>query len=604
MTCIKYFSLILIFFITLPLVAEEEASTDPGARTWSHVDGRKIKAGIVDANSDKVTLRAPNGKTGGIALEDLSKDDQEYVKKWIENNAKPKGFGEPDRIIEITTLKGEMKYNKPLITVYPGKKIKLILRNNDDMHHNLAITKRGKGNDLKVAQEAWKLGADGFAKHWIPDHPDLLFSTKMADPHSSSTLYFTAPKKTGKYPYVCTLPGHAQVMRGIMTVSKEVNPLSELTFTSFKGSWKKLPDWNKIEPSGTDHVPSGKFDLSCVKEKENFGVVFRGNIETPKTGDYVFTLNSDDGSRLLINRKVVVDHDGVHGPSSKSGKINLKKGLHHIEVQYFEASGGEELYVGWRLPGSKKETALSVNSGPSGSNSPSGQLLVVENEARIYRNFIEGAGPRAIGVGYPDDINIAYDANNMRIALIWQGDFIDAKRHWNGRGQGFQPPSGESILKGTPGVPFAVIDSPNDPWPSTYFRKDNAQLPPLEDGFFFKGYQLTGKQRIPSFNYNFGELKIVDSPVPSTVDDSSESTLVRTLTLKGENKDHLYFRAGVGESIELVEDNTFLVDDLSAISIKSLEKPIIRDSEGKKELLVPIKFINNSAEITQTISWQ
>ena len=125
------------------------------------MDGRKIKAGIVDANSDKVTLRAPNGKTGGIALEDLSKGDQEYVKKWIENNAKPKGFGEPDRIIEITTLKGEMKYNKPLITVYPGKKIKLILRNNDDMHHNLAITKRGKGNDLKVAQEAWKLGRKG-----------------------------------------------------------------------------------------------------------------------------------------------------------------------------------------------------------------------------------------------------------------------------------------------------------------------------------------------------------------------------------------------------------------------------------------------------------
>ena len=108
-------------------------------------------------------------------------NDQEYIKKWLQNNAKPKSFGDPDRIIEITTLKGEMKYNKPVITVYPGKKIKLILRNNDDMHHNLAITKRGKGKDLKVAQEAWKLGAEGFAKHWIPDHPDLLFSTKMVD---------------------------------------------------------------------------------------------------------------------------------------------------------------------------------------------------------------------------------------------------------------------------------------------------------------------------------------------------------------------------------------------------------------------------------------
>ena len=69
------------------------------------------------------------------------------------------------------------------------------------MHHNLAITKRGKGNDLKVAQEAWKLGADGFAKHWIPDHPDLLFSTKwlILTPLS---LYFTAPKQENIHMYV------------------------------------------------------------------------------------------------------------------------------------------------------------------------------------------------------------------------------------------------------------------------------------------------------------------------------------------------------------------------------------------------------------------
>ena len=600
---VKYF----LFFILINTTFSEEKEVppdDPGARTWSHIDGRKIKAGIVDANSSKVTLRAPNGRIGSIPLNDLGKGDQEYIKKWLQNNAKPKSFGDPDRVIEITTLKGEMKYNKPVITVYPGKKIKLILRNNDDMHHNLAITKRGKGKDLKVAQEAWKLGAEGFAKHWIPDHPDLLFSTKMADPHSSATLYFTAPKKTGKYPYVCTLPGHAQVMRGTMIVSKEVNPLSELTFTSFKGSWKKIPDWNKIEPTGTDHVPSGKFDLSCSKEKDNFGLVFRGNIEAPKSGDYIFTLSSDDGSRLLIDRKVVVDLDGIHGVTSKSGKVKLEKGLHHIEVQYFEASGGEELYVGWRIPGAKKETALSVNKGPSGGNSPSGQLLVVEDEARIYRNFIEGAGPRAIGVGYPGGINIAYDANNMRIALIWQGDFIDAKRHWNGRGQGFQPPSGQSIISGTPGVPFAVINSPSDPWPKTYLRKDNAQLPAVKDGYFFKGYQLSGESRIPTFNYNFGQLKIIDKPIPKGAADSSEASLIRTITLSGENKSNLYFRAAIGESIELIEENTFLINDLEVINLKSNEKPVLRNIGSNKELLVPIKFINKSATITQTISWQ
>ncbi|RCL30006.1 MAG: hypothetical protein DBX02_05365 [Verrucomicrobia bacterium] len=593
-----------IFTFLCTLKAKDENPSDPGARTWSHVDGREIKAGIVDATDDKVTLRAPNGKNGVIQLKDLSNEDQLYVKKWLNNNAKPKDFGEPDRVIEITTLKGEMKYNKPVITVYPGKKVKLILRNNDDMHHNLAITKRGKGKDLKVAQEAWKLGAEGFAKDWIPNHPDLLYSTRMADPHSSATLYFTAPKKTGKYPYVCTLPGHAQVMRGTMIVSKEMNPLSELTFTSFKGNWTKIPDWNKLEPSGTDHVPSGKFDLSCINETDSFGLVFRGNIEAPKSGSYTFTLNSDDGSRLLIDQKIVVDNDGVHGPIPKSGKIDLKKGLHHIEVQYFEARGGEELYVGWRLPGSKKELALSINKGPSSGNSPSGQLLVAENEARIYRNFIEGAGPRAIGVGYPNGINIAYDANNMRIALIWQGDFIDAKRHWNGRGQGFQPPSGESVIAGSPGVPFATINSPNTPWPNTYFRNENAQLPPLEEGYFFKGYYLIGQYRIPTFKYNFGKLSVIDESVPREETESSQASLIRTLTIKGMSKDNLYFRAAVGESIEIIDGDTFLIDDAATMNLQSAGKPIIRESEKKKELLVPIKFKNNSAVIKQIISWQ
>jgi len=603
MGSIKFLLSFCFLFIPIAGIGQDKVE-DPGARTWSHSDGRRIKAGIVDVVDNNVILKAPNGKSGPVELVKLSKEDQEYIAKWIQNNAAPKDFGKPDTIIEITTLKGEMKYNKPIITVYPGKKIKLILRNQDDMHHNLAITKPGKGKDMKVAQEAWKLGVDGFAKHWIPKHPDLLFASKMADPHSSSTLYFTAPKRTGKYPYVCTLPGHAQVMRGTMIVSKEVNPLSELTFTLFKGSWKKIPDWNKIEPSRTDHVPSGKFDLSCTKEKDSFGIVFRGNIEAPKSGDYVFTVSSDDGSRLLIDRKTVIDHDGIHGDSPKSGKIKLDKGSHHIEVQYFEGSGGESLYVGWKTPGSKKETPLSVNRRPSGGNSPSGQLLVAEEEARIYRNFIQGAGSRAIGVGYPGGLNLAYDANNMRIAMLWLGDFIDAKRHWNGRGQGYQPPAGESVINGPPSVPFAAISNANESWPDSFIRKDNAQLPPIQGGYIFKGYKLTGEERIPTFRYTFGTLSVEDMPSPEGSYDSSDVAFKRSIRIKGKPVKNLYFRAAVGQSIELTDNNTYLIDDSTALTFKSDGKPVIREIGGKKELLIPIQFSNDSALIEQTINWQ
>ena len=82
-----------------------------------------------------------------------------------------------------------------------------------------------------------------------------------------------------------------------------------------------------------------------------------------------------------------------------------------------------------------------------------------EGEASIYRNFINGAGPRAIGVGYHEGVNLAFDANNMRLAMIWQGDFIDGARHWNGRGQGYQPPAGDAVVNLPEGVAIAALES-------------------------------------------------------------------------------------------------------------------------------------------------
>ena len=59
---------------------------------------------------------------------------------------------------------------------------------------------------------------------------------------------------------------------------------------------------------------------------ENFGVVFEGDIEISKKGDYTFNLGSDDGTRLYINGKLVVDNDGIHGMQVKKGKLTLEPG--------------------------------------------------------------------------------------------------------------------------------------------------------------------------------------------------------------------------------------------------------------------------------------
>src|SRR5262249_5883959 len=149
--------------------------------------------------------------------------------------------------------------------------------------------------------------------------------------------------------------------------------------------------------------------------------------------------------------------------------------------------------------------------------------LIPVNEAISYRNFIQGAGTRGIGVGYPEKAHLAFDANDLRLAMIWQGAFMDARRHWTGRGEGFEPPMGENILHLPAGVSFYVLAKDDEAWP-TKSAKDL--------GYKFKGYRLSEDQR-PTFLYTFNDIKIED--FPNAVETKGNPQIRRTLTLTTEN---------------------------------------------------------------------
>ncbi len=576
-------------------------------RKWTNTSGKTIEAGLELASDTKVKLKLKNGKTAVVELSTLSQADRDYVKKWLANNATPQGFGKPDVEIVITTLAGAMKYDKVTFNVPPGAKVKLVLKNNDEMHHNLVICTAGKGNDLEVAKEAWKLAGDGFEKHWIPEHPKLLFASRMADPHSSATLYFTAPKQLGTYPYVCTLPGHATLMKGEMIVgtgSGSATSFTDLKFVLYKGGWKKLPDFAKLEPAATDHVESGLIDLGIAKDvKGGFAVVFTGKLNVPEDGEYAFKLGSDDGSRLTIDGSQVIDHDGIHGMQTKDGKVRLRKGPRDIEVAYFDGGGQRALFLEWSGPGVSGGALSPAAAKKGGSGMKTGiPLAPTETEAILYRNFIAGGGSRAIGVGYPGGMNLAFDADTIRIAMVWQGAFIDAARHWQGRGQGEQPPLGDAILNFPKVVPFAVLGSDFAPWPDDV-RKKSTQRP--DNGYVFKGYELSSEGRFPTFRYTFNGLKVTDAPMPTGSMLQGNVALKRTLTLKGEAPSKLYYLSAIGKSIEKQSDGRYLVDGDLWIALRSAGggPPVVRDLKGNKELVIGVPFKNGVGAVEETNSW-
>ncbi|WP_432113457.1 ricin-type beta-trefoil lectin domain protein [Streptomyces sp. S1] len=76
-----------------------------------------------------------------------------------------------------------------------------------------------------------------------------------------------------------------------------------------------------------------------------------GNLVVPQTGTYTLRLASDDGSRLLIDDQVVINHDGLHGPDPKDATVNLTAGSHALRIEHFERDGGQQITLSWKPPG-------------------------------------------------------------------------------------------------------------------------------------------------------------------------------------------------------------------------------------------------------------
>lgn len=133
------------------------------------------------------------------------------------------------------------------------------------------------------------------------------------------------------------------------------NKKNGLNYSYYEGEWQKLPDFSTVQIKSKGRVNSVE-DLESIKQREDYwGVVFEGFIEIKKDGKYIFSIASDDGTRLYIKNKKLVDNDGIHGTLEKQEGIELTVGKHPIKIEYFEGNYGEELTLSYSGPGIQKQ---------------------------------------------------------------------------------------------------------------------------------------------------------------------------------------------------------------------------------------------------------
>jgi hexosaminidase len=108
-----------------------------------------------------------------------------------------------------------------------------------------------------------------------------------------------------------------------------------------KGDFRRVSDFRR--GSSVRRDPIADVTIPAWAPAEGFGLRFLGYLSVPDDAVYRFRLTSDDGAVIRFAGTTVLDHDGLHGAAAMEADVALSRGVHPIEVLYFQAGGGRTL---------------------------------------------------------------------------------------------------------------------------------------------------------------------------------------------------------------------------------------------------------------------
>lgn len=233
----------------------------------------------------------------------------------------------------------------------------------NDVNINYQITTGGDATPPSPPQEltmtantinsitlAWKPAADNTG---IQRYEVTYGGTTISTDTSLTTFTITGLPANTEFPVFVTAVDHAG------HVSPPSNQITGSTYVlglSYKhstGAWIDLDDPTMVatwaDPEFTGKIRN--FSLTPRTQEDFFNFQFSGYLDIPATGDYIFRLSSDDGSRMFLDADTIIDNNGNHSTVVKfSDTLHLAAGPHPVDVYYFDYSGGQSLSVQYKGP--------------------------------------------------------------------------------------------------------------------------------------------------------------------------------------------------------------------------------------------------------------
>jgi azurin len=111
-----------------------------------------------------------------------------------------------------------LTFATPTLRVKTAEAIRLTFHNPDVVPHNWVLVKPGMLRSVGGLANRLIADPDAVARNYVPKAKEVLIFTDVVPPQGKTTIFFRAPAERGRYPFLCTFPGHWMVMNGEMIV--------------------------------------------------------------------------------------------------------------------------------------------------------------------------------------------------------------------------------------------------------------------------------------------------------------------------------------------------------------------------------------------------
>ena len=112
--------------------------------------------------------------------------------------------------------------------------------------------------------------------------------------------------------------------------------------------------WDYLSPT-VDMVARGELPASDALPADNFSIRWTGQLLPPVSGKYQLSVAGDDGFRLFVDDKMVIDNwVGGHKTETRSASVDLVQGkATSVRLEYFEGTRDAEIRLSWVRPNAK-----------------------------------------------------------------------------------------------------------------------------------------------------------------------------------------------------------------------------------------------------------